>query len=206
MANKCEPFVLDFPNGQRVEDILKKADQLPSKAQLDQQMEQKATMTDVERETQNLQNQINEIVRAPESGGDVAAEVAQARVGEDGTTYQTLKARLDAEDAAVTNIEETISDNSALIESRNLFNPDAATVVQDRLVTESISVIAGEKYYLEVNATQPSPMVSATFFGVYETINGVETLSGDHWISPYIVPDNVTSVRFIIQQKIISIS
>lgn len=98
MANQeREPFVLDFPNGQRVEDILKKADQLPTKAQLDQQMASKATMSDVERETQNLQNQIDNIVRAPESGGDVGAEVYQARVGVDGTNYLTLEARLNAE-------------------------------------------------------------------------------------------------------------
>lgn len=111
MANQeREPFVLDFPNGQRVEDILKKADQLPTKAQLDQQLGSKATMSDVERETQNLQNQINEIVRAPESGGDVAAEVYQARVGADGKTYQTLKARLDAEEHSTANSLNSIQD------------------------------------------------------------------------------------------------
>lgn len=63
MANQeITPFVLAFPNGQRVEDILKKADQLPTKAQLDQELAQKATTSYVERETQQLQNQINEIV------------------------------------------------------------------------------------------------------------------------------------------------
>lgn len=98
MANQeRKPFVLDFPNGQRVEDILKKADANYSKAEIDQQMAGKATMSDVQRETQSLQNQINEIVRAPESGGDVGAEVYQARVGADGTSYQTLKERLDTE-------------------------------------------------------------------------------------------------------------
>lgn len=98
MANQeRKPFVLDFPDGQRVEDILKKADALPTKAQLDNQLAGKASMSDVQRETQNLQNQINEIVRAPESGGDVAAEVYQARVGADGTNYSTLKERLDTE-------------------------------------------------------------------------------------------------------------
>ena len=114
MANENrEPFVLDFPNGQRVEDILKKADADYSKAEIDAKMAQqeaeidakmasKATMSDVQRETQNLQNQINEIVRAPESGGDVAAEVAQARVDADGVTHATLKARLDADSTKAT--------------------------------------------------------------------------------------------------------
>lgn len=108
MANKCEPFVLDFPNGQRVEDILKKADQLPTKAQLDQQMASKATTSDVQRETQNLQNQIDEIVRAPESGGDVGAEVAQARVDADGVTHATLKARCDSDASKTTQLKEDL--------------------------------------------------------------------------------------------------
>lgn len=43
MANEqLEPFVLDFPNGKRVEDILKKAEQLPDKTQLDSQLAQKS--------------------------------------------------------------------------------------------------------------------------------------------------------------------
>jgi hypothetical protein len=53
----------------------------------------------VKRTTDNLQAQINNIVRAPESGGDVGAEVYQARIGADGTEYATLKARLDAENS-----------------------------------------------------------------------------------------------------------
>lgn len=88
MANQeREPFVLDFPNGQRVEDILKKADQLPTKAQLDQQMASKATMSDVQRETQKLQTQINEIVRATEYASETVAGVSRMwTTTEDGTT------------------------------------------------------------------------------------------------------------------------
>lgn len=97
MANEREPFVLDFPDGQRVEDILKKAEANYSKAEIDVKMATKATMSDVERETKNLQNQINEIVRAPESGGDVAAEVYQARVGTNSVSYDTLNERITAE-------------------------------------------------------------------------------------------------------------
>ena len=108
MANQeREPFVLDFPNGQRVEDILKKADADYSKAEIDAKMASKATMSDVQRETQNLQNQINEIVRAPESGGDVAAEVAQARVDADGVTHATLKDRCDSD---ATRLKEDLTD------------------------------------------------------------------------------------------------
>lgn len=54
----------------------------------------------------NLQNQIDAIVTTSASGGDVAAEVSQSRVGADGTAYQTLKQRLDAEYNALT-VEQT---------------------------------------------------------------------------------------------------
>lgn len=92
MANpERDPFVLDFPNGQRVEDILKKADADYSKAEIDVKMASKAATSDVQRETQNLQNQINELVRG------VGTEVYQARVGVDGTTYQTLGERIGTE-------------------------------------------------------------------------------------------------------------
>lgn len=115
--------------------------------------------------------------------------------------YSTLSADVSELKEDLNGINTTISENSALFESRNLFNPDVATVVNDRIVTESIPVIAGEKYYLEVNATSPVPLVQASFFGVYETIDGVETLSSEHWMNPYTVPENVSSVRLIIQQK-----
>ena len=59
MANDRLPYILDFQNGSVVNSILKKAEQLPDKAQLDAQLAAKATMADVQRETQNLQNQID---------------------------------------------------------------------------------------------------------------------------------------------------
>lgn len=134
MANENrEPYVLDFPNGQRVEDILKKADSDYSKAEIDAKMASKATMSDVQRETQNLQNQINEIVRAPESGGDVGAEVYQARVGADGTNYQTLKNRLDAEYA---NQQEDIEAQATdVLQLRaQVFNPDNLVFFAKKIV------------------------------------------------------------------------
>lgn len=51
----------------------------------------------LEADKNNLQNQIDQIVRAPESGGDVAAEVTQARVDSFGNSHDTLKTRLDDE-------------------------------------------------------------------------------------------------------------
>lgn len=45
----------------------------------------------------NLQEQINNIVTEASKSGDVSYEVAQARIGTNGTNYDTLKERLDVE-------------------------------------------------------------------------------------------------------------
>lgn len=65
----------------------------------------------------NLQSQIDQIVISASAESVVAPEVAAARVGTDGTTYQTLKARLDAENAA---IKDSLS--SLYTGSYNLYN------------------------------------------------------------------------------------
>ena len=81
MANQeREPFVLDFPNGQRVEDILKKADQLPTREQIDNDLAAKAS---------------NE-------------EVTAARVDADGVTHANLKARCDSDAGKTTQLEEDL--------------------------------------------------------------------------------------------------
>lgn len=115
MATKL-PYVLPFEDGSVVAAILLKAQGLPeaeqiaTKTDLQQATAYLATLGNatmapqsaaVKRETDNLQAQIDNIVRAPESGGDVAAEVYQARVGADGTTYSTLKERLDTNDEEI---------------------------------------------------------------------------------------------------------
>lgn len=58
---------------------------------------QKADATDVFSETTNLQNQINQIEISASAEAVVAPEVAAARVGADGSSYGTLKDRLDSE-------------------------------------------------------------------------------------------------------------
>ena len=81
MANqKREPYVLDFPNGQTVEDILKKADQLPTREQIDNDLAAKAS---------------NE-------------EVTAARVDADGVTHANLKARCDSDAGKTTQLEEDL--------------------------------------------------------------------------------------------------
>ena len=61
----------------------------------------KANTSDVNTATTNLQNQINQIEISASAEAVVAPEVAAARVGIDGTSYQTLKARLDNTDNKV---------------------------------------------------------------------------------------------------------
>lgn len=78
-----------FPTADAVDAALKRA----NKAEVD--------ITDVngkiDREVQNLQTQIDNIVLEASESGDVSYEVAQARVDADGVSHNTLKDRLDHE-------------------------------------------------------------------------------------------------------------
>lgn len=62
--------------------------------------------------TDSLQAQINQIEISASAEAVVAPEVAAARVGADGTSYQTLKARLDAENAKAFQFRGELSDLS----------------------------------------------------------------------------------------------
>lgn len=69
----------------------------------------KANTSDVNTATANLQAQIDQIAQAAGTG-TADTEVAQARVGADGTSYNTLKTRLDAENADLHNeVSEIVS-------------------------------------------------------------------------------------------------
>lgn len=70
----------------------------------------KANTSDVNTAVTNLQNQINQIEISASAESVVAPEVAAARVGADGTSYQTLKARLDAENAKAFQFRGELSD------------------------------------------------------------------------------------------------
>lgn len=56
-------FVLDFVGGQPVEDILKKAEALPTRIQLDSYLDAKASTAELQAATQNLQEQIDVITK-----------------------------------------------------------------------------------------------------------------------------------------------
>ena len=63
----------------------------------------KANAADVSTSVANLQGQINQIVISASAESVVAPEVAAARVGADGTEYNTLKRRIDSEVEAIHN-------------------------------------------------------------------------------------------------------
>lgn len=132
MANQeREPFVLNFPDGQTVEDILKKADALPTKAQLNTELAAKASKTDVQTATQNLQAQIDAIEIGASAESVVAPEVIAARVDADGVTHETLKARCDSDAGSITQLEEDLTQLSESISEieRNLIEHNCASVL-----------------------------------------------------------------------------
>lgn len=72
-------------------------------------------ITNLQEDVEGLQAQIDQIVVASAVEYQVAPEVAQARVSVDGTTYDNLKARIDAtEDVTITNGEELEHTNNIL--------------------------------------------------------------------------------------------
>ena len=85
-----------------------------------------AVKDELSAEDLNLQNQIDQIEISASAEAVVAPEVAAARVGADGTSYQTLKARLDAEKDGSELEIRTIRED---FYSVNLF--DVSTFTQD---------------------------------------------------------------------------
>ena len=79
-----------------------------------------ATDTAIAALTTNLQAQINQIAQAAGTG-TADTEIAQARVGADGTSYQTLKARLDNEFNAQSVLLSQINDELSEYDN-NLYN------------------------------------------------------------------------------------
>ena len=86
----------------------------------------KANTSDVNSAVANLQGQIDQIVISASAEAVVAPEVTAARVGADSTSYNTLKARLDAENtavktsiASVKGIAEQAFDNSTVTQLSN---------------------------------------------------------------------------------------
>lgn len=69
------------------------------------------TMSEIDTKDKALQNQIDNIVTSSTGTGDATAEVVQARVGADGTSYANLKERLDATDTTTSAEIEGLKDD-----------------------------------------------------------------------------------------------
>lgn len=110
----------------------------------------KVNASDFTTSTANLQGQIDQIVISASAEGVVAPEVTAARVGADGTSYATLKERLDDESATVN--AELTDVNSAL---GLTFKPKSETIVLESTATtkglKGINLKAGEIYTFKVS-------------------------------------------------------
>jgi len=100
----------EFPTAQAVDAALKRA----NKAEVDvidlnSKVSRKVDHSEYATETQNLQEQINNIVAEASESGDVSYEVVQARVDNNGDNHDTLKERLDVANTLITIDNEHIS-------------------------------------------------------------------------------------------------
>lgn len=204
MATKL-PYVLPFEDGSVVAAILLKAQGLPeteqiaTKTELQQATAYLATLDNatmapqsatVKRTTDNLQAQIDNIVRAPESGGDVAAEVYQARVGADGANYQTLKERLDSEYDDSLFQTETLSRASGVISGCDILTSTAKVWVSD------IDFKSGCEYVISGNipTTSGLPVVIALFDSNDVQLDYMTITAGSLSVSKtYIFPEDKQS-------------
>ncbi|HZH61762.1 MAG TPA: glycosyl hydrolase family 28-related protein [Metabacillus sp.] len=148
---------------------------------------------------QSIQKQIDEIAK-----GATNAETSQARLGEDGTAYDTLKQRLDTENK---NVNEQLADNTHLIgvnpkkygikgdginddtqgirdmfadnEGKRLMIPDG-----DYRITSPIDIDSDVCLYLSPNARffADAPMDYLFNYATSRTITTIYTLSKDRFI------------------------
>lgn len=108
-----EKYISKYETGAAVDQALDRANECYSEiadARNDNNAQYTTLKERLNTEHDDLQEQINNIVRAPEAGGDVGAEVYQARVGKDGETYSTLKERLDDESHELLNNTNMLDD------------------------------------------------------------------------------------------------
>lgn len=112
----------------------------------------KADASEVATATAELQGEIDQIVISASAEAIVAPEVAQARVGIDGTEYSTLKDRLDASDSTKPDFlsfgyyESQEIEETANAVSKNTIPRTVLTDGYSGFQTSAVSVQEGEKY------------------------------------------------------------
>lgn len=89
------------------------------------------TPKEMQKKINTLQSEIDNIVIASSEGGDVSAEVVQARVTASGTVFSTLKDRLDSIDEETSKLKNEY-ESIVGVKLQNLFNPDNAVMGKNR--------------------------------------------------------------------------
>ena len=107
----------------------------------------KANTSDFNTAVANLQNQINQIVISAGEEAVVAPEVADARVGADSTSYQTLKARLDSEEKTLNSNIEAVNRNVDAI-TDTVYIAETLTTLADKVISSSGEIESGTNSYI----------------------------------------------------------
>ena len=188
-----EKYISKYETGEAVDRALDRGTQ----AMYEVEVAKGSTHDTLDDALNDLQGQINQIVRAPESGGDVAAEVAQARVGADATNYQTLKDRLDSE---YSSLVDDISDATDSVDDdiTNLYEIIGKRIASFKVSTSQHSSHTdlipwhgevGDKIYVRVSS---SPSISPQRNGgIYTYLNDTGTQYGSILIDDA-VPKEIT--------------
>lgn len=138
-----------------------------------------------------MQSQIDNIVISASSSGNVSAEVAQSRTSEDGTTFDTLKDRLDSGDAQVSDLKDMISSFDSLCNLKLTLNDGYITSaggvvsLSGKWKYASFPVKKGETYYIwsSTSASAYPAAIKSKSGSVTAVLN-----QGDNFGTEYVVP------------------
>ena len=125
--------------------------------------------------TDSLQAQIDQIAQAAGTGS-ADTEVAQARVGADGTTYNTLKARLD-------NTENTLAGfKDKILSSDNLV--DTATIVYDKYYSQGAQSNTSYSYAIIPMLSSKTYIISQARIIAYQSEDVITNTSDGYEFTP----------------------
>lgn len=117
-----EAVDVEVSDGVRLPEALARKAAQTDLEELSSDLTSKASTSDLNTATANLQGQINQIEISATAEAVVAPEVAAARVGVAGVEYSTLKERIDADDVKLSNGIQDCSPIKELFD--NLLNPN----------------------------------------------------------------------------------
>lgn len=146
-----------------------------------------------------LQNQINNIVLTASGSGDVAAEVAQARVNADGVTSETLKGRLDAMDTTT----EIISTANPKSLSLGTFEMGALTGNDGKPLSDTSTIRSGFILVDGIIKVKLSAMSGYTFnLYQYKPDKTIVTTSYNYYSSEkeWILEENTKYIRVTLRK------